>query len=269
MNSDIKKIISAEWLKLKKRKTTWVVPLVLGLLCLVMFFGLDLASRRNWVGMPSGFYLASATISWIINAIVLVIVIAACFHISREFALGTIKSAWVRPLTRRSWYGGKILSIWAAMAGLFLFAVLIIVALAALRFGFTDLMEKDYLVHSRSALGLRFALMVFLTLWALLATASVISMLAGFFNNPGGAIACGLSLGLLMTVLAVFPGWRPFLLNSYISLPCEQMVAMSKGLALPMSWNELTRQILIGAGGWMIVSLLIGDWVIRKKEITF
>jgi ABC-type transport system involved in multi-copper enzyme maturation permease subunit len=269
MNHDLFKIVAAEWLKLRRRKSTWGVPPVIGLLCLVIFFGLDLASRRDWVGLPSGFYLASASLGWMLNAIVLVVVTATCFHISREFALGTIKSSWVRPLTRRSWYAGKILTIWAVTAGLLLFAVLVVAVLAAVRFGFTDLMEKDYLVHSRSTLGLRFALSVFLSLWALLATASVVAMLAGLFNHPGGAIACSLGLGLVLTALAVFPGWRPFLLSTYLSLPGEQMVAMSKGLPLPMSWNELVHQTLLGAGAWMAVSLVAGDWLIHKKEITF
>jgi len=269
MNSSVAKVFSAEWFKLKHRRTTIVVPLIVGFLALVIFFGLDLAARRQWVGVPSGFYLASATIGWMINVITIVAVIATCFHISREFALGTVKSAWVRPITRQAWYTGKVLSVGAVMGVLFIFVAVMVIVFSALRFGFTDLVEKDYLVHSAGSMGWRLLLTVGLAMWALWATTAVAAMLAVFFNHPGGAISAGLGLGFFMTVLAVFPPIRPYLLNTFLSLPADQMVAMAKGLPLPLTWGQLVWRTLAGAGGWMVVALIIGYRVINRKEITF
>jgi hypothetical protein len=269
MSNDTIKIIAAEWLKLKHRRTTIVIPLLVLALAVIFFFGLDLATRREWIGIPSGFNVAAGSINLVIKVLVLVVVIATCFHISREFALGTVKSAWVRPVTRNAWFAGKIISAVIAMSALFLFVVAVIMLLAAWRFGLADLMEKDYLVHSASSLGWRMLLTIAMTLWGLWATIAVVAMLAGFFNHPGGAIAAGLGVGFLMTVLGIFPAVSPYLLSTYISLPIEQMTAMSKGLPLPYSWGDVARLTLIGGGVWMIVGLVVGQQTIKRKEITF
>ena len=269
MDNGVAKIISAEWLKLKRRRTTVVIPLLVFAFAVAVFFGLDFAVRRQFVGVPSGFNVAAGSIDFIINVMLLVTVVATCFHISREFALGTVKAAWVRPITRTQWYTGKLLSACAAIGVLFLLIIGVIIALAAWRFGFADLMEKDYLIHSAGSLGWRLVLTIGLTLWSLWALVAVMSMISGLINHPGGAIAAGLGLGLFSMVLAIFPALQPYLLATYISLPIDQMTAMSKGLPLPSSWGEVIRQTLLGAGGWMVVSLIIGYRVVLKKEITF
>jgi len=269
MSSDTAKIISAEWLKLKHRRTTVIIPLVVLALAVIIFFGLDLATRRDWIGIPSGFNVAAGTIYWVIRVLMLIVVIATCFHISREFALGTVKSAWVRPVTRNAWFAGKVLSAVGAISALFVIVVAVIMVLAAWRFGLTDLMEKDYLVHTSGSLGWRMLLTVALTLWGLWTTIAVVAMLAAFFNHPGGAIAAGLGLGFLLTVLEIFPDAGPFLLSTYLSLPIEQMVEMSKGVSLSYSWGDVAQQTLIGGGVWMIIGLIVGQQAIKRKEITF
>ncbi len=262
-------VVAAEWLKARRRTITIVLPLLCIALSVMMFFGLDLAARREWLGVPTGFFIASSTISWMINVLALLAVILTSFHISREFALGTVKQTWVRPVPRGTWFRAKILTACAGVAALLALVVGTAVVLSGLGLGFTDLMEKDYLVHTAGTLGNRFVLSCALTLWSFLAVTVVIAVLGTFFNHPGGTIAVGLGLSLVMTALAVFPALQPFLLSTYLSLPADQMVAMSKGLPLPQSWGEVTRLTLIGGGVWMAVSLVIGHWWINKKEIRF
>ncbi len=269
MIGDLRKIIAAEYFKLRRRRSSWIIPLLVLAFSAAVFFALDFTVRRTFIGVPSGFYLASSTINWTSTIVQFVAVIAICFHISREFALGTVKSTWVRPLTRSSWYAGKIISGGAAVSVLFLLIVVVIVGLAGLRFGFTDLMEKDYLIHSAGSLSWSLILSLALYLWALWALVAVMALIAALVNHPGGAIAAGVGLGFLMTILAVFSELRPFLLSTYLSLPLNQMVAMSKGLPLPLEWGELVWRTLLGAGDWMAVSLLLGFQVIKRKEITF
>jgi ABC-type transport system involved in multi-copper enzyme maturation permease subunit len=269
MNNDVIKVIAAEWLKLKRRRTTLMIPLIVGFVTVVLLLGLDFAARRQWIGIPSGFYLATVTMEWIVNVAILVAVVATCFHISREFSWGTVKSAWVRPVTRCTWFTGKVLSAHVAIAALFLFSVAIVIVLSALRFGFTDLVEGNYLVHSAGSMGWRIALTIGLSIWVLWATTAVAAMLAVFFNHPGGAIATSLGLGFGMVVLAIFPSVKPYLLSSFVSMPTDQMIAMAKGLPLPLTWGQLVWHTLVGAGIWMVVALTIGYVFIERKEITF
>jgi ABC-type transport system involved in multi-copper enzyme maturation permease subunit len=269
MKHDLSRVISAEWLKLKRRRSTYVVPLLVVALSVLVFLGLGTAAKREWIGVPSGFYMTSATIAWLVDVLAILTVVITCFHISGEFSLGTVKAAWTKPITRRHWYAGKLIFACASASALFIALIAVVVVLAAVRFGFTDLMEKDYLIHTRSGLGLALVLVLALTFWALWAVTAVSAALAGLFNHAGTSIAAGLGLGLLMTVLSIFPSVKPFLLSTHINVPMEQMIAMSKGLPLPFDWSELAWKTLVGAGAWLVLALLAGDRIIRNKEITF
>ena len=247
-----------------------VVPVAVCFIAAAIFFALELAARARLAGQPNGFRLAAGTLDLVTSlVVVLFAVVTTCFHVSREFSLGTVRAAWVRPMTRNSWYIGKVISACGAVTGVFLCAAAVIVLLAMWRFGLADLMEKDYLVHSAASLGWRLVLSVALTIWSLWALVSVVAALAVFFCHPGSAIAAALGIGILFTVLDMFSQIAPFVLSTYIGMPIEQMGAMASGVPLPFSWSQVIWRTLAGAGAWMAVAWIIGLCSIRQKEITF
>jgi ABC-type transport system involved in multi-copper enzyme maturation permease subunit len=265
---DIARVLSAEFLKLRRRRSTVVLPSIVVALAVLIYFGLEMGARNHWFGIPSGFFVASSAIGWITNAIVLVAVVVTAFVVSQEYALGTVKSAWVRPMRRGGWFTAKLLTAAGGVTALFVAGAAVVVVLAAAKLGFSDLMEKDYLVHPAGTLGARMALTTGLTLFALWSVTAVTAALAARLNHPGGAIAAALGLGIAMTALSVFPVARPLLLTTYVGLPGEQMVAMSKGLPLPLEWGDLVWHTLVAAGAWGLAAYAIGRWVVQKKEIT-
>lgn len=266
--SDVIRVITGEAFKLSRQRKTVLLPLFVAGFAAAIFFGLEMATRRDWIGIPGGYYLAASTIGWIGHVTVLLSVVLTSFFISREFALGTVKSAWTRPIKREAWFNGKIFTACSAVSALFLFAVAVTVALALWRLGFTDLSEKNYVIHTSRDLAIRLALTVGLLLWSIWAATVVMSAVAAVFGFPGGAIACSFWLGLAMVILAMYQPVRPFLLLTYFGLPADQMIAMSKGLPLPMEWNDVVWRTLLGAGAWMVVAYFVGRRVIKRKEIT-
>ena len=268
MIDETKRIISAELLKLAHRRSTWIVPLLLVALVILSVLGLEFAARRHWVGLPSGYFVASSAIGWLVNVLVLVVVIAGAFAISGEFALGTIRSSWVRPISRRAWYLGKVITTCSIVGSLFLLAALTAIVAALIRLGFTDLMENAYLVHSSASLAGRLALTLALTLWGLWAATVFMTMVASMFSHPGGAIAVGLGVGVVFMALSIFPPVRPLLLTTIVTAPIEQMAAMAKGIPLPHEWGTLVNQTLWGAGLWLAGAAVIGDRIINRKQIT-
>jgi hypothetical protein len=264
---DITRIVSGELLKFRRRRSTVALPIVMVTLAIVIGFGFDIGARNNWFGLPSGFFVAASAIAWITNVFVLVLAVITAFTISQEFALGTVKAAWTRPMSRRGWFAGKVLTAGCAITVLYVLAVTAVVAFAAVRTGYTDLMEKDYLVHTSRSLALRLLLTTGLTMFALWSATVVTSALAAGLNHPGGAIAAALGLGVAMTALSVFPPLRPFLLTTYLGLPSEQMIAMSKGLPLPREWGELVWQTLFAGSAWGVAAYLLGSRIVARKEI--
>ena len=265
---DVTRVVSGEILKLRRRRSTVVLPGIVLALAVLIYFGLEMGARNHWFGIPSGFFVASSAISWINNALVLVAVVVTSFIVAQEYALGTVKSAWVRPVTRGGWFSAKLLSAAGVVTVLFVVAAGVVVLLAAVKLGFGDLKEKDYLVHTAGSLGTRMALTTGLTLFVLWSATAVIAALAARLNHPGGAIAAALGVGIAMTALSVFPAARPFLLTTYLGLPSEQMIAMSKGLPLPLEWGDLVWQTLAGAGAWGVAAYSLGRRVVQRKEIT-
>ena len=265
---DFAKVVAAETFKLRRQRSTLIVLILVAVLALVMFVALEFAARRDWIGVPSGHFVAASVIGWMAIIMIILAVVVTSFLVSQEFALGTIKSTWVRPVTRGQWFSAKIYTAGVVMSELFVLAVVVTVALAATRLGFADLTEKGYTIHTSGEMTRRLIQTIALTLWALWAVTAFVAMLSAMFRHPGGAIAAGLGAGVAMIVLSAFPPIRPLLLSAYLSLPMEQMIAMSKGLPLPLEWGQLIWRTVAGAGVWMIVAFFIGQRIISKKEIT-
>ncbi len=269
MTGEVLKILLAEKVKIRRKRTTWFVPAAVAAMTLLVFLAIAYAAANDWAGVPSGFYVASSTSGWMINVTGLLAMIITCFQISGEFALGTVKPAWVKGLSRHGWLSGKVISAAAAVTVLFLIVVAVSLISAGARYGFTDLKEKDFVIHTSSALWKGYILCAALTLFSIWAVVTVTSMLAVCFNRPGSAMAVAVLLAVALTVVAVFKPARSFLLTSAISLPFEQMTAMSKGLPLPLEWGELVWKTLACAGSWLAASCAVGHAIIARKEITF
>lgn len=266
--SDVSRVLAGEVLKFRRRRSTVVMPLIMVLLATATALLFDAGARNNWFGVPSGFFVAASATAWITNVMALLLVIVASFTVAQEFALGTVKAAWVRPVGRTGWFAGKVITSGVVVTVLFLLAVAAAVVVAGVKGGFSDLMEKDYLVHTARSLGLRLLLTTGLALCALWSATVVAAAVAAKLDHAGGAIAAALGLGIAMTALSMIPAAKPFLLTTYIGLPAEQMLAMSKGLPLPLEWGDLIWRTLAVSGIYALVAYLFGRWIVGKREIT-
>lgn len=267
--NDVRKVLAAERIKLVRRRSVFIVPLVVMALAAVLFEALAFAAKRQWLGEPNGFSLAAASLGWVANIVALSSIIITSSHISGEFDLGTIKSTWVRPVSRQAWYTGKTLSAWIMTGGLFLAATLVVLLLAGTTTGFSDLVEKNYVIHSKLSLSLRFAETALLLLLSLFAIATGMAAIAAYCNRPGASIAAGIGVGVLFAVLGFFPFARPFLLSTSLSLPVEQLSAMTEGIPTPLPWGALAWRTAACASAWLGLSFAVGSVGIRRKEITF
>ncbi len=268
MPSGVRRVLAAEGLKLRRRKTTFVVPVLLVAISVVATVGVHQAARRQWIGEATGFHVAASALQLLVNLVLLLVVVVSSFLVAREFGWGTAKSAWIRPLSRSDWVGGKLLFAAGLSSGMWIAVLVPVIALAAATAGFEDLMEKDYLLHPAGSLWGHLLLAAGLTQWSLWAVTVVAAALAALCGHPGGAVTAGVGLGLLMTLLSVFPGAEPFLLSTYVSMPWEQMIAMSKGLPLPHAWGDVFAMVFLGAGVWMVIAFALTMRTVRTREVN-
>lgn len=269
MRSDILGVLNADFYKLSRSRTKFVVPAGFILIIVFLFIGLSTAAQRNFFGIPSGFYISSACLGWMVNIIVLCLVVITSFEISNEFAMGTVKSVLVRPLTRHAWLTAKTIYVCLIAAVLLASASIVVICLAWFKFGLTGLTENNYVIHSARSLEWKLFIVLILTLWNLCAVVNLSVAISTIFYRPGSSISTLLALSLLMVVLGIFPVLKGFLLTTFVSLPFEQMTAMTKGLPLPLSWSNLIWRTLVVSGAYMIISIAAGQLIIARKEITF
>jgi hypothetical protein len=268
MRDDFAKTLIAERFKLRRQIAPYVLTALVGLLAVLMYLVFELTTRRNWMGVPSGHYVAASALGWMTTVMTLLAVVVTSFLVAQEFAIGTVKATWVRPIARRKWYAAKIVTAAAAASGFFLLASTIVIIFAAARLGYADLLEKDYVVHPVSSLNARLILSVALTVWGLWAVCAAAGLVAAWVRHPGGAIAASIGIGIVLTVVGAFETVRPFVVTTCVSAPFEQMVAMSKGLPLPYEWNDLVTMTLGCGGVWMAVAFAAGAQLTHRKDIT-
>lgn len=268
MKSEVMRTIAAEGRKLRRLKATFILPAVTAAAAGIQVTIFELIERRTLAGPPSGYYVSAETIAWLSNMIAVVAVVVTSFLISREFALGTVKSTWIRPIRRERWYAGKVLTAAAAVSFLYVLAASVVVAIAYLRVGMEDLVVTRLVLHTSGDLAARLGISLGLTLVVLWAVVCASALVASFVDSVGGAIAAGLGLGVLLGVLQLSSLVRPFLINNYLGAPLSQMMSMARGLPTPYEWNTLTWQALACAAVWAIVTYAAGRWLIRRREIT-
>ena len=259
--------VSADWLKLRKSRATFAGLVAYVVVVLALYFTYYVAVRRSFIGIPTGFCLAGATLSAAVLPMAFVGILLVAFSLGREFSSGTIHLVWVRPLTRRGWLAGKVLGNVLHLKVFLVLTLVLVLASAGGQLGFSSLMEKEYQVHSVNSLWLRLLLVLVLTWIALVATVVFCCVPALYVASPGGAIAVSVVIGFVLQLAAGWDVLRPFLLSTYLSAPLNQFVAMSKGLPLPEEWGRLTRTCLAGSLLWMLIGWLWASWIVRRKEV--
>jgi len=81
MRNDIGKVIAAECFKLKRQRSTIVFLVLAALLSIAMFLVLEYAARRDWIGVPSGHFVAASVAGWLTSIMMIVVVVITGFLI--------------------------------------------------------------------------------------------------------------------------------------------------------------------------------------------
>lgn len=267
MWGDARRTIAAEWLKLRKSRATPVGLLVYLVIFAVLYITYVIAARESFMGIQSGFYILGAVASSASTPLAFVALLLVSFSLGREFSQGTVQMIWPKPMTRSGWLLGKLgTSVFHVSVFVWLTFIVAVVA-AGLQFGFTDLMEKDYLIHAESALWWRFVLLAALTWLAVIAVVIAAAIPALYLGSPGSAVTVSIVVGFALQMAGGWDAASPLFLSTYLANPLQQFVAMAQGLPLPWTWGELVRTCLIGSIAWIGLCWLWAWQIVRRREV--
>jgi ABC-type transport system involved in multi-copper enzyme maturation permease subunit len=267
MFDDVKIVIASEFYKLGRTRSVKIIPVLLVIVTVTIFLAVGAASENLSFGIESAFYIFASSIGWIVKALAFSAIIISSFQISNEFSMGTVRAAWSHPVSRRSWYLGKLIHIFAVTAALLILSAALLLILTAFKYDFNPLIENEYMIHSEAGLWGRLLLSLLLTLWVTAVLVSAASAVALFFNSAGSSMAAVVAAGLLMVLLEIFSGARPFLLTTYISTPADQFTVMTKGLPLQMSWKDIIYHTVGFTSIYLAAALAAGIAAAGKREI--
>jgi len=267
MLHEARRVLAAEWLKARKLRGTYVGIGIYLLVVLIMYFTVHLAVSRSFMGIKTGFFMAGAALSATVTPLEFVGVLLVAFSLAREFSSGTINLAWARPLSRRGWLLGKSLGTIIHLKIFLAITIILVVAGAWAQFGYSSLMEKEYLIHSEASLWWSLLIAVTLTWIALIAVIIYVEIAAMYIGNPGGTIAACVAAGFVLQMAARWEPLTPYMLPTYLMVPLDQFQQMAKGLPLPYAWSSLFRMCLLGSAAWIIGGWLWASWLVKKKEV--
>ncbi|MCX7973373.1 MAG: ABC transporter permease, partial [Candidatus Aminicenantes bacterium] len=106
------------------------------------------------------------------NIIIILIIIIVSQAISGEAQRGTLKTVLAKKVKRDDYIVGKSLFFLSFFGTLLGTIYLLSLILGIIFFGFTDISEKNYLIHSRLALSLNYFLSLFLMILPVAASVS-------------------------------------------------------------------------------------------------
>jgi ABC-type transport system involved in multi-copper enzyme maturation permease subunit len=267
MVRDALRVLKAEWLRVRRSRATIVGLLFyLGMMA-VIYLTVSLAATTSIMGIPSGFFVSSTVCSAAIVPLAFAAAMLAAFSIGREFSRATIHMVWSRPITRTAWLLGKLKAAGLHLGVFFLLTVGLAVLAGGVDIGYSDLAEKDYIIHTEASLWWHFLLAVGLTWLALVGVLTVTAIPAVLLGSPGAALTISIASGFVMQIMMAWESLRPYLLTTYLELPFVQFVAMAKGVPLPVEWGELTRSSLMVTVVWIAICWVCAWWLTKRKEV--
>ena len=259
---------------LKKQVLThWVFWISLSFSFLLGFFILHFSSTPDSLsflslmkGEKNGFNFAASLVFSAYRIILFFLVVMASISIAGEVQSGLLKSLLVKKIKRNHLLLGKSSSL--AIFFFLLFAIIFLLSLATggLLYGFSDIAEKGYIIHTTPSLLLNCLLTLFLMLFPICALTIFSLFFSVLFNNPILPIICSLGVNFIFSILVELDLMKNLFLTNYLFFPLIRLKRMAQGL--PAAPNSeviiMIMATLLYSGVFLTLSMLI----FRKKELT-
>jgi ABC-type transport system involved in multi-copper enzyme maturation permease subunit len=264
--SGLHRALRAEWFRLRARR--W--PLALGGSALAgagYALALSLAVESNLLGSRSGFYLAAAAGSGAALTAAAIGALVAATSIGGDRASGLLRTLFSRSIGRGAWLAGRVLTLTAGLAALFLAACLGALLAGLARFGLPAAIEGDYVIAGRGLLASQLLAAAGLSL---LAQSAAVALGAGLGAVIGRSALAVVAAGLLAAVLLTLDRWKSIarlLPIGPVTDSFDRLAQLSQGIAgHPVGEGALGSAAVCLA--WLVGALALGGWALGRGDIV-
>ncbi len=216
-------------------------------------------------GYENGFNFSISLNYSIFNILIFFIIIMASTTVSDEAQKGTLKTVLVKRVKRDEIIIGKFLFLL-----LFFFCLIVIISLFSLAiggvlYGFPNISEKNYIIHSSLSLFFNYLLSLLLVVFPISALISLCLFFSVFFNNNMLPLISSLGVNFIFYIFAELDVYKYFFLANYMLYPLKTFKRMAQGL--PLVWNPDVEYMLLATFLYSIGFLVLATFFFRRKEI--
>ena len=250
-----------EAFKLFSQKHPYLLLVATVAMQMVRMLALALSKPETSMDIVSGPQLWAEGLGWALRTMVFVVLVTGAMSFSREFSLGTAKTVLMLPVTRRAWYGAKLLSLLGVAWGLLLASTLLGMVFVAFTTGWGDLVREGLVIYEAAAFWKNIALATALTGIFLLPLCAFSLLVGMYFRNSGAAVGVALLLGMMLESVAGLLNVGQYLFIFHLHRPADLIGRMGRGL--PFSWEQT---VSVGLTTALISFAVLALWALVRLE---
>jgi len=267
-------ILKTEFNIFRKSSIVWFILIITFSLSIV--FGFIILHSSSFTGSLSflalmkgyknGFNFSISLTYSIYNILIFFIILMAGTTVSDEAQKGTLKTILVKRVKRKELIIGKSLFLLISFFSILATISLLSLAIGGILYGFSDISEKNYIIHSNLSLFFNYFLSLFLIIFPISALINLCLFFSVLFNNNLLPLISSLGLNFIFYIFTGLDLYKYFFLANYIFFPLKTVQKMAQGL--PLVWSPGIEHMIIVTLLYSIGFLFLAIIFFKNKEIT-
>ncbi len=216
-------------------------------------------------GHENGFNFSMSLTYSIYNILIFFVILMASMAVSDEAQKGTLKTVLVKRVKRNDLIIGKFLFLLLFFFCLIAIISLLSLAIGGVLYGFPNISEKNYIIHSSSSLFFNYLLSLLLVVFPISALISLCLFFSVLFNNNILPLISSMGVNFIFYIFAELDFYKYLFLTDYLSFPLKTVQKMAQGL--PLIWipgiEYMILATLLYSAGFLVLAIIF----FKRKEI--
>lgn len=216
-------------------------------------------------GEKNGFNFSISLTYSVYKILLFFMIIISSTCVSNEAQTGILKSLLVKRLERDHLILGKSFSLLVFFFMMFSLVFLLSISAGGILYGFGDIAEKNYIIHSASSLFVNIWLAFFLMVLPIFSLINFSLFFSVIFNNNIFPIVLGFGLHFIFSIFIEMDLFKNIFLTNYLFFPLSRFQKMAQGF--PLSGSAEILNMILATAAYSTIFLICSILIFRKKEL--